>query len=125
MQKQKKDPVLLRSRNVVIRLTQSEFDLICERANGSKLSHSEYCRRQILEGNVIQRFEFVADMSVIRDAARQLAGIGNNLNQIAQFFHMGGARSLYMQEEINKAIRDVHEMNKKIHEIAGEKRGLD
>jgi len=125
MNKQKKRPDLLRCRNMVIRLTESEFDLICERAEESGLSHSEYCRKQILTGRVIQRFEFVADMTVIRDASRQLSGIGNNLNQIAQYFHMGGARSLYMQEEIHKAILAVHEMNEKIQEIAGEKRGLD
>lgn len=125
MVRPKKEPEIIRNRLISIRVTEQEYSYLSSMAEKAGLRFSEYCRNMLMDGKVIRRFEFIADMNAVKDVARKLAGIGNNLNQIAQYFHMGGARSMYMQEEINKAIRDVHEMNMEMHKIAGERRGLD
>lgn len=125
MVRPKKEPEIIRNRLISIRVTEQEYSYLSSMAEKAGLRFSEYCRNMLMEGRVIHRFEIVADMNAVKDVARKLSGIGNNLNQIAQYFHMGGARSMYMQEEINKAIREVHEINMEIRKIAGEKHGLD
>ena len=125
MVRPKKEPEIIRNRLISIRVTEQEYSYLSSMAEKAGLRFSEYCRNMLMEGRVIHRFEIVADMNAVKDVARKLSGIGNNLNQIAQYFQMGGARSMYMQEEINKAIREVHEINMEIRKIAGEKHGLD
>lgn len=125
MVRPKKEPEIIRNRLISIRVTEQEYSYLSSMAEKAGLRFSEYCRNMLMEGRVIHRFEIVANMNTVKEVARKLSGIGNNLNQIAQYFHMGGARSLYMQEEINKAIREVHEINMEIRKIAGEKHGLD
>lgn len=125
MVRPKKEPEIIRNRLISIRVTEQEYSYLSSMAEKAGLRFSECCRNMLMEGRVIHRFEIVADMDAVKDVARKLSGIGNNLNQIAQYFHMGGARSMYMQEEINKAIREVHEINMEIRKIAGEKHGLD
>ena len=125
MVRPKKEPEIIRNRLISIRVTEQEYSYLSSMAEKAGLRFSEYCRNMLMEGRVIHRFEIVADMNAVKEVARKLSGIGNNLNQIAQYFHMGGARSMYMQEEINKAIREVHEINMEIRKIAGEKHGLD
>ena len=65
----------------------------------------------------------VADIAELRDFARQLSHIGNNLNQIAAFFNSGGIQSRAMLEEINRCMTDLRSMRKDIAELAGDYRG--
>ena len=51
-------------------------------------------------------------MPQLKEIAAQLAGIGNNLNQIARHLHAGGALTDELQKEINACVEDVMQMRK-------------
>ena len=58
-------------------------------------------------------------MEDIRTIGKELRAIGNNLNQIAQYFHTGGARSEYILHEINSGIKDLEKIRRKTEQWAG------
>ena len=49
--------------------------------------------------------------------------IGNNLNQLTQYFHMGGLISASMQELLRDCINDVMDMRKEVMKLGGDYRG--
>lgn len=56
------------------------------------------------KGRILIPFNYniVADLGEIQNLTVQAAGIGNNLNQIARYFHSGGLASRGMLEELKK-----------------------
>lgn len=112
-----------RGKSVNVRLTNIEYECIQESARRAGMSLSEYCRTQTLKGKVGIYYPIVADMKELREVARQLAPIGNNLNQIAQYFHTGGSRSEFVLQELNKAVRDIHSIKDWIDKQAGDQIG--
>ena len=54
---------------------------------------------------------------------RELSRIGNNLNQLTQYFHMGGLISASMQELLRDCINDVMDMRKEVMKLGGDYRG--
>ena len=69
------------------------------------------------------RMPIVVDMPQLKDITAQLAGIGNNLNQIARHLHTGGALTDELQKDINTCVKDVMQMRKEILTLAGDYRG--
>ena len=53
-------------------------------------------------------------MDDVRNIGKELHAIGNNLNQIAQYFHTGGARSEHIIQEINSGVKDLERIRKKV-----------
>ena len=53
----------------------------------------------------------------------QAAGIGNNLNQIARYFHGGGLASRGMLEELKKCIAEIRELRQEVVQLGGAYRG--
>lgn len=53
----------------------------------------------------------------------QAAGIGNNLNQIARYFHSGGLASRGMLEELKRCIAEIRELRQEIVQLGGVYRG--
>lgn len=63
---------------ITVRLSPDERDLVAKNAAAAGASRSEYCRQRALN------YEVVARKPALDDAAmRELAAIGNNLNQLA------------------------------------------
>ena len=58
------------------------------------------------KGRILIPFNYniVADLGEIQNLTVQAAGIGNNLNQIARYFHSGGLASRGMLEELKRCI---------------------
>ena len=108
---------------ITVRLNDAQYELISGYAKDAGMRISDYIRTQLMKGNVEIRYQIVADFPELQKVTRELAGIGNNLNQIARYFNMGGLRSQAMQEEINKCIRAVMEIRKDVTELAGEYHG--
>jgi len=137
---------------ITVRLNDAQYELISGYAKDAGMRISDYIRTQLMKGNVEIRYQIVADFPELQKVTRELAGIGNNLNQIARYFNMrvsnepdehacmftrrmprqpdseeavrlGGLRSQAMQEEINKCIRAVMEIRKDVAELAGEYHG--
>jgi len=74
------------TKEAIIGLKQSDYETLQLRAKNANISFSEYCRKILLETNptIIQK-KFPS-----KETERTLAGIGNNLNQIAKHLNKEG-----------------------------------
>ena len=77
------------------------------------------------KGRILIPFNYniVADLGEIQNLTVQAAGIGNNLNQIARYFHGGGLASRGMLEELKKCIAEIRELRQEIVQLGGAYRG--
>ena len=77
------------------------------------------------KGRILIPFNYniVADLGEIQNLTVQAAGIGNNLNQIARYFHGGGLASCGMLEELKKCIAEIRELRQEIVQLGGAYRG--
>lgn len=77
------------------------------------------------KGRILIPFNYniVADLGEIQNLTVQAAGIGNNLNQIARYFHSGGLASRGMLEELKRCIAENRELRQEIVQLGGVYRG--
>ena len=125
MANKKKESEFKHDHNVMLRLTEEEYEVLKEDALQAKMSVAVFARSVVMQRNVTINYKVVADMEDVRSIGRELHAIGNNLNQIAQYFHTGGARSEYILQEINSGIKNIERMRKNIEELAGDGNGSD
>ena len=123
MARPKKDESIRRTNNVMVRFTDVEYALVSCSAEQTGYPVAVYVRKQATAEKLHVHYNVVADIAELRDFARQLSHIGNNLNQIAAFFNSGGIQSRAMLEEINRCMTDLRAMRKGITELAGDYRG--
>ena len=109
---------------ITIRLSQAEYDCVSNHAQEARITVSEFCRTQILDKDVIIRYEVVADMKEIKNLAKEMNAIGNNLNQIARYFHEGGNDSVLLREEIYRAMNDLSKIKDELKKISEERHGI-
>ena len=125
MANKKKESEFKHDHNVMLRLTEEEFDVLQEDALRAKMSVAAFARSVVVQRNVIISYKIVVDMDDVRTIGKELHAIGNNLNQIAQYFHTGGVRSEYIIQEINSGVKDLERIRKKVEKMAGESYGSD
>ena len=122
MANKKKEEEFRHDHNVMLRLTKEEYKVLREDALQAKMTIASFAREIIVKRSVTVSYRVVVDMEEVRAIGRELNFIGNNLNQIAQYFHTGGSRSEYILQEINSGIKDLERIRKKTEGLAG---GLD
>ena len=120
MARPKKDESIRRTKNVMVRFTDVEYALVSCSAEQAGYPVAVYVRKQAITEKLHVHYNIVADIAELRDFARQLSHIGNNLNQIAAFFNSGGIQSRAMLEEINRCMTDLRAMRKEIAGLAGD-----
>ena len=113
----------MRRHLVTVRLDDMEYENACESAKEAGLSLSEYFRRQAVFGKVEIHNHIVADFPKLEELTREFSAIGNNLNQLTRYFHMGGLKSKAMTDELNRCLNEIMRMRKDVMEMAGEYRG--
>ena len=123
MARPKKEADARKSRRITIRLTETEYEVYKESARRGGFTLSELIRLMMVNGKVSYRMPIVADMPQLKEITAQLAGIGNNLNQIARHLHTGGALTDELQKDINACVEDVMQMRKEVLTLAGDYRG--
>lgn len=123
MANKKKESEFKHDRNVMLRLTEEEYEALKEDALQAKMSTAAFVRRVITQGNVTIHYKVVVDMEDIRSIGRELHAIGNNLNQIAQYFHTGGSRSEMVLQEINEGVLELKRIRKAMEKVAGDMNG--
>jgi hypothetical protein len=101
-----------RSYMVSVKLDTAEYYSLKAKANSAKISRSE-CIRQCIAGSII-RPRLTPELN---DYIRKLAGMGNNLNQIARKANTEGythARSeyLYLADKIDNVIEMIEDDGK-------------
>ena len=87
------------------------------------ISRSEYLRKLLLDKEITNRIEVVADMDELRCLVNEYGKIGSNLNQIAKYFNTGGESSAEMKDEIRQCISDLFSLRKEVLRMAGELNG--
>ena len=123
MARPKKENELAYTHHVNLRLTDTQFDIICKASEQADLSISEYIRRQVMKGKVIANYEIVADVPELKKLIAEFGKIGSNLNQIARHFNSGGIHSLEMRQAIDQSIARIYEMKYEVLKMAGEFHG--
>ncbi len=106
-----------------VRLSDFELDRLDQCANLLGISRSEYIRKLLIEKEIKNHIEIVADIDDLKKLVGEYGKIGSNLNQIAKYFNTGGMRSLAMEDEIHQCIADLFNLRKKVLEMAGETNG--
>lgn len=79
------------STSINLKLTEADFNKIREKAEKLGMKATQYVREMVLKGSVKSRFTLEE-----LDLMRRLAGIANNLNQIAKKANQAG----YIMEAI-------------------------
>ena len=120
-----KDESLTKNKDVHLRMSETEYEILLERATASNMTVSDFIRNALDKQNVIIKYEIIADVKEIKKLIGELGKIGSNLNQIARYFNQGGIISSEMRTEIKKSLRDIYEMKYEVMRMAGDFRGSD
>ena len=123
MTRPKKDESLTKNKDVHLRMSETEYEILLERSTASNMTVSNFIRNALDRQNVIIKYEITADVPDIKKLIGELGKIGSNLNQIARYFNQGGIISSEMRKEIKKSLRDIYEMKYEVMRMAGDFRG--
>ena len=125
MTRPQKDKSLTKIKDVHLRMSKTEYEILLERANTSNMTVSDFIRNALDNQNVIIKYEIIADVPEIKKLISECGKIGSNLNQIARYFNQGGIISSEMRTEIKKALRDIYEIKYEVMRMTGDFRGSD
>ena len=99
---EKKCEQIKRTNNVMVRFTDAEYASISISAEQAGYPVAVYVRKSALDEHIEVHYNITAELPELQKLIAEYSAIGNNLNQIAQFFHSGGFHSKSMQDEINR-----------------------
>ena len=125
MTRPKKEETLAKTKDVHLRMNETEYDLLAERANANSMTVSDFIRNALVNQKVIIKYEITADVPEIKKLISEFGKIGSNLNQIARYFNQSGIISAEMRGEIKKCIRDIYEIKYEVMRMTGDFRGSD
>ena len=111
MARPKKQKELKRNHHIMLRLNDTEYDIVTENA--------QYARKQVMNQRITMKYEVVADVPELKKLISEFGKIGSNLNQIAKYFNQGGIHSQEMRAAINQCITELYEMKYKVTKMAG------
>ena len=123
MTRPKKDEALTKTTDVHLRMNETEYEILRERATATNMTVSDFIRNALVNQKVIIKYEITADLPEIKKLISEFGKIGSNLNQIARYFNQGGILSSEMRNEIRKSLRDIYEMKYEVMKMAGDFRG--
>ena len=123
MARPKKEIVPIKSHTLVVRLDDIQYSIIETYAKQLGISMAEYVRRQATQGKVEISYPIVADFDQLQKLTDEFHAIGNNLNQIARYFNMGGLHSTAIRQEINECVMELMKMRKAVMDMAGDFNG--
>lgn len=120
MARPKKEKELKHNHQIMLRLTDTEYEIVSTNAKNANLPLAEYARKQIMGKKVTVKYELVADLPELKKLIAEFGKIGNNLNQIARHFNTGGIHSQEMRQRINQGIAAIYEMKYEVIKLAGD-----
>ena len=120
MARPKKEKELRHKHQSMLRLTDTEYEIVTEHAKAANLPLAEYARKQVTNKKVIAKYEIVADVPELKKLIAEFGKIGSNLNQIARHFNSGGIHSKEMRKSINQGIADIYDMKYTVMKMAGD-----
>ena len=87
MTRPKKEETLAKTKDVHLRMNETEYDLLAERAKANSMTVSDFIRNALVNQKVIIKYEITADLPEIKKLISEFGKIGSNLNQIARYFN--------------------------------------
>lgn len=120
MARPKKEKNLQHKHQIMLRLTDTQYEIISSNAKSANLSLAEYARKQLMNKKLIVKYELVADLPELKKLIAEFGKIGSNLNQIARHFNSGGIHSQEIRTAINESIADIYEMKYEVLKLAGD-----
>lgn len=118
----------------MLRLNDTEYDVISEYAKHAKLPLAKYARKQLTNKKVEIKYEIVADVPELKKLVTEFNRIGNNLNQIARHFNRqtanGSLSARYgepddihsheMRKAVSQCITEILGMKQEVLRMAGD-----
>ncbi len=123
MARPKKDKELRHKHQIMLRLTDTEYEIVAENAKSANLPLAEYIRKQVMKQKVIAKYEIVADLPELKKLVAEFGKIGSNLNQIARHFNSGGIHSQAMRKAIEQSVSRIYELKYEVLKMAGDFHG--
>ena len=123
MARPKKDKELRHKHQIMLRLTDTEYEIVAENAKAANLPLAEYVRKQVMKQKVIAKYEIVADLPELKKLVAEFGKIGSNLNQIARHFNSGGIHSQAMRKAIEQSVSRIYELKYEVLKMAGDFHG--
>lgn len=120
MARPKKEKELRHKHPIMLRLTDTEYEIVSESAKAAHLPLAEYVRKQVMKQKVITKYEIVADLPELKKLIAEFGKIGSNLNQIARHFNSGGIHSQEMRKAIGQSVARIYEMKYEVLQMAGD-----
>ncbi len=120
MARPKKDRELQHKHQIMLRLTDTEYEIVSENAKATHLPVAEYVRKQVMKQKVTAKYEIVADLPELKKLVAEFGKIGSNLNQIARHFNSGGIHSQEMRKAIDRSVARIYEMKYEVLKMAGD-----
>lgn len=65
---------------IMLRLTDTEYEIIAENAKSANLPLAEYVRKQVMKQKVIAKYEIVTDLPELKKLVAEFGKIGSNLS---------------------------------------------
>mgnify|MGYP000621047837 CR=1 FL=1 len=124
MTRPKKEETLAKTKDVHLRMNETEYNLLAERAKANSMTVSDFVRSALDNQKVIIKYEnYRRCLRNKKKLISEFGKIGSNLNQIARYFNQGGIISTEMKNEIRKSLRDIYEMKYEVMKMAGDFHG--
>lgn len=119
MGRRKSEEQMKRKNHVMVRFNDAEYASITHSAEQAGYPVAVYVRKSALDEHMEVHYNITAELPEIQKLIAEYSAIGNNLNQIAQYFHMGGLRSKAMQDEINRHLTALWQLRQEAVKLGG------
>lgn len=119
MGRRKKCEQIKRTNNVMVRFTDAEYASISISAEQAGYPVAVYVRKSALDERIEVHYNITAELPELQKLIAEYSAIGNNLNQIAQYFHSGGFSSKSMQDEINRHLTALWQLRQEAIKLGG------
>ena len=123
MARPKKEKELRHKHQIMLRLTDTEYEIVAENAKSANLPLAEYVRKQVMKQKVIAKYEIVADLPELKKLVAEFGKIGSNLNQIARHYNSGGIHSQAMRKAIEQSVSRIYELKYEVLKMTGDFHG--
>lgn len=120
MARPKKEKELKHNHQIMLRLTDTEYEVVSTNAKNANLPLAEYARKQIMGKKVIVKYELVADLPELKKLISEFGKIYSSLNQIARHLNSGGIHSQEIRKKLSECIADIFEMKYEVLKLAGD-----
>lgn len=121
MGRRKKCEQIKRTNNVMVRFTDAEYASISISAEQAGYPVAVYVRKSALDERIEVHYNITAELPELQKLIAEYSAIGNNLNQIAQYFHSGGFYSKSMQDEINRHLTALWQLRQEAIKLPKER----